>query len=58
MSAACFRVSVTTAGPRFALTAISPSAPENLAVQLISSADYWAENRQMVQERWDAFITR
>lgn len=39
-------------------TAISPSAPDNLAVQMISSADYWAENRQLVQERWDAFMTR
>ncbi|MFC7705525.1 ABC transporter substrate-binding protein [Plastorhodobacter daqingensis] len=39
-------------------TAISPSAPENLANQLIMNADYWAENRQAVQERWDAFITQ
>lgn len=38
--------------------AISPSAPENLAVQFITDADYWAENRQAVQELWDAFITR
>lgn len=39
-------------------TAISPSAPENLKVQFITDADYWATNRQMVQERWDAFITK
>lgn len=39
-------------------TEISPSAPDNLAVQLITNADYWAENRQHVQERWDAFMTR
>jgi len=38
--------------------AISPSAPDNLAVQFITNADYWAQNRQMVQERWDAFMTR
>lgn len=38
--------------------AISPSAPENLAVQLITDADWWAENRQAVQARWDEFITR
>jgi len=36
----------------------SPSAPQNLAVQAIVDADYWAENRQAVQERWDAFMTR
>ena len=35
---------------------ISPSAPQNLAVQVITDADWWAENRQAVQERWDAFI--
>ena len=39
-------------------TAISPSAPENLAVQMITDADWWAENRQAVQARWDEFITR
>jgi putative spermidine/putrescine transport system substrate-binding protein len=39
-------------------TAISPSAPDNLAVQMITNADYWAENRAAVQERWDAFMTR
>lgn len=36
----------------------SPSAPSNLAVQAIVDAAYWAENRQSVQERWDAFMTR
>ncbi|WP_170133986.1 ABC transporter substrate-binding protein [Palleronia aestuarii] len=39
-------------------TAISPSAPDNLAVQLPISGDFWAENRPAIQERWDAFITR
>lgn len=38
--------------------AISPSAPDNLAVQVITDADWWAENRQAVQSRWDEFITR
>jgi putative spermidine/putrescine transport system substrate-binding protein len=37
---------------------ISPSAPENLEMQVITDADYWAENRAEVQERWDAFMTR
>lgn len=37
---------------------LSPSSPENLAVQVITDADWWAENRQAVQERWDAFITQ
>jgi putative spermidine/putrescine transport system substrate-binding protein len=36
----------------------SPSSPENLAMQVITDADWWAENRQAVQERWDAFITQ
>ncbi len=39
-------------------TRISPSAPENIAVQAISSAPFWAENRQAVQERWDTFMLR
>lgn len=38
--------------------AISPSAPDNIAVQLITDADFWAENRPAIQERWDAFMTR
>ncbi len=38
--------------------AVSPSAPENLEKQLILSAEYWAENRQRVQQMWDEFITR
>jgi len=38
--------------------AVSPSAPENLAVQVITDSDWWAENRQRVQEMWDDFITR
>jgi putative spermidine/putrescine transport system substrate-binding protein len=37
---------------------ISPSAPDNLAVQAITDANWWAENRAAVQERWDAFITQ
>jgi putative spermidine/putrescine transport system substrate-binding protein len=37
---------------------MSPSAPENLAKQAITDADWWAENRAAVQERWDAFITQ
>ena len=36
----------------------SPSSPENLAQQVITDAQWWAENRQAVQERWDAFITQ
>lgn len=36
----------------------SPSSPGNLAVQAIADAAYWAEHRQAVQERWDAFMTR
>ncbi len=37
---------------------MSPSAPDNLAMQAITDADWWAENRAAVQERWDAFITQ
>lgn len=37
---------------------ISPSAPDNLELQVITDAAWWAENRQDVQERWDAFITQ
>lgn len=39
-------------------TAISPSAPDNLATQLPVNPDFWAEHRPAIQERWDAFMTR
>ncbi|WP_232830450.1 ABC transporter substrate-binding protein [Oceanicella sp. SM1341] len=39
-------------------TAISPSAPENIALQLPTDPDFWAANRPAIQERWDAFMTQ
>lgn len=40
------------------MRARSPSAPENLKVQLISSAGFWEKNRTRLQEAWDAWKTR
>ncbi|MDF1587330.1 ABC transporter substrate-binding protein [Marinimicrococcus flavescens] len=36
----------------------SPSSPDNLKVQMISSAKFWEENRNRLQEAWDAWKTR
>ncbi len=40
------------------MQAISPSAPENLASQVLIDAEWWGENRRDAQERWDAWITQ
>ena len=37
------------------MAARSPSAPENLKTQVIVHAEWWAENGEAVQERWDAW---
>ncbi len=34
----------------------SPSAPENLKNQVIVQANWWAENGEVLQERWDAWL--
>ena len=40
------------------MRAMSPSSPENMESQVITDADWWSENRQEAQERWDSWITR
>ena len=40
------------------MTAKSPSAPANLASQVLVDAAWWGENRREAQERWDAWITQ
>jgi putative spermidine/putrescine transport system substrate-binding protein len=39
------------------MAAVSPSAPENLKVQAVLSAAYWAEHMQEAQERWASWMT-
>lgn len=36
----------------------SPSAPDNLKHQVITSAQYWATNMRDIQEEWSAWLTR
>jgi putative spermidine/putrescine transport system substrate-binding protein len=37
------------------MAARSPSAPDNLKSQVIVRADWWAENGEALQERWDSW---
>ena len=36
----------------------SPSSPANLDKQVITRADWWAENQRKAKERWDAWLTQ
>lgn len=38
------------------MAARSPSAPDNLKNQVIVRAEWWEENGQALQERWDAWL--
>ena len=40
------------------MVAKSPSSPANLDKQVITRADWWAENMREAKERWDAWLTK